>query len=89
MTLSKSVASFISDQRQLLERLERFADTPEYRRLLAAVEPMAAGDLEPWLAEWLIRPSYGLRELPINALTRPGGLELVEQHLQQIASFSG
>jgi hypothetical protein len=89
MTLSKSVANFISDQRGLLDRLERFADTPDYRRLLIAVAPMAAGDMEPWLAQWLIQPSFGLRELPIDALTRPEGLALVEQHLLQIASFNG
>ena len=89
MTTSKSVAAFIATQRELLDRLERFAETEDYRRLQAAVAPMAAGDLEGWLAEWLIQPSFGLSELPIDAMARPGGLELVEQHLLQIAAFNG
>lgn len=89
MTTSKSVAVFIAAQRELLDRLERFADTEDYRRLQAAVGPVAAGDLEGWLAQWLIQPSFGLRELPIDAVARPGGVELVEQHLLRIASFNG
>lgn len=89
MTLSKSVVTFISDQRQLLDRLERFAGTPEYGQLLATIGSMAVGDLEPWFAQWLIQPSVGLRELPIDALMRPEGLKLVEEHLVQIACFNG
>jgi hypothetical protein len=89
MTISKSVAAFISAQRELLDRLERFAESADYRRLQAAVGPIAAGDLEGWLAEWLIKPSFGLRELPIEAVARLGGVELVEQHLLRIVSFNG
>lgn len=73
MTISKSVAVFVASQRELLDRLERFVETEDYCRLVAAVGPMAVGDVEIWLAEWLIQPSFGLRELPIDAVERPGG----------------
>jgi len=36
MTISASVAAFIAGQRELLARLEQFAETPEYQRPLAA-----------------------------------------------------
>lgn len=45
-------------------RLERFAETHEYRQLLVVAAPMAEGDAEPWLAEWLIQPAFALAELP-------------------------
>ncbi len=80
---------FIAAQRALLDRLERFAETEDYRRLQAAVASMAAGEFDDWLAEWLIQPSFGLRELPIDAVARLGGIELVEQHLMQSAAFNG
>lgn len=89
MTISTSVAVFVAAQRELLDRLERLAETEDYRRMQAAVGPIAAGDLESWLAAWLIQPSFGLRELPIDAVERPGGIDLVEQYLLQIASFTG
>jgi hypothetical protein len=50
MTIPASVAAFIARQRDLLVRLELFAETPEYRGLLAVATPMADGDVEPWLA---------------------------------------
>lgn len=87
MTISAGVAAFIAGQRELLARLEQFAQTPEYRRLLAVAAPMADGDAEPWLAEWLIQPVFTLGELPIDALARPGGLELVELQLIRIAVY--
>lgn len=86
MTVSASVAGFIAGQRELLCRLELFAGSPDYRRLLAAAAPMAAGDLEPWLAEWLIQPAFSLKELPIDTLARPGGIEQVELQLLRIAA---
>jgi len=86
MTISTSVAAFIAEQRELLARLEQFAETPEYQRLLAVVAPLAVGDLENWLAEWLIQPAFTLRDLPIDVVERPGGLELVELQLMRIVS---
>lgn len=86
MAISTSVATFIAEQRELLDQLEQFAETPEYRRLLALSTPMAEGDVEPWLAEWLIQPVFSLNDLPIKALAQPGGLELVESRLVWIAT---
>lgn len=85
MTISASVVAFIAGQRELLFRLEQFAETPAYRRLLTVAAPMVDGD-EPWLAEWLIQPAFTLRELPIDTLTRPGGQDLVELLLARIAA---
>lgn len=87
MTVSAPVASFIAEQRELLCRLERFVGTPEYRRLLVAATPMAKGDMEPWLAEWLIQPAVVLNKLPIDLVGQPGGVERAEQHLIWIATF--
>lgn len=81
--MGASIAAFIVEQRELLDRLERFAATPDYRRLLASIAPLAAGDLEPWLGQWLITPSFGLGERPID-LVQQGRLEIVEQLLARI-----
>lgn len=86
MSITASVANFIAGQRELLCRLEQFVETPEYRRLLTVAAPIADGDVEPWLAEWLIQPAFTLGELPIDALDRPGGLERVEVQLMRIAA---
>lgn len=83
---SIAVAAFIAEQRLLLDRLESFATTPEYGRLLAVVAPIAAGDLEPWFAEWLIHPTVGSGQLPIDRVTQPGGVDLVEQQLVRLSS---
>lgn len=85
MTISASVAAFIAGQRELLLRLEQFAETPAYSRLLTVAAPLVDGD-EPWLAEWLIQPAFTLGELAIDALARPGGQELVELLLARIAA---
>ena len=86
MTISASIVTFIAGQRELLVRLEQFVQTPEYRRLLAAAAPVADGDVEAWLAQWLIQPAFTLHELPIDTLARSGGLELVELQLMRIAA---
>lgn len=84
--MTSSTVAFIAEQRDLLDALERFADTPDYQRLLASVAPLAAGDLEPWLAEWLISRSFALGERPIELIARPGGLDVVEQLLMRIGT---
>jgi len=86
VTISASVATLIADRRALLDRLERFVKTPDYRRLIVVATPMADGDVEPWLAEWLIEPVFALHEPPIETVARPGGLELVEKQLIWIAA---
>lgn len=63
MTISQSVAAVIATERELLNRLERFVQTEDYRRLQAAVGPMDAGDLQGWLAGWLVKPSFGRKRL--------------------------
>lgn len=65
MTVPAAVAAFIAKERDLLDRLEQFAETPEYRRLLQAAGSLINGDLDPWLAEWLIEPAVRLDGLPM------------------------
>lgn len=65
MTVPAAVSAFIAEQRDLLDRLEQFAGTPEYRRLLQAASPLINGELDPWLAEWLTEPAVRLDGLPI------------------------
>jgi hypothetical protein len=87
MTISKSVAVFIDTQRKLLDRLERFAETEDYRRLQAAVGPIAAGD-----GRLARRVADSAVAWPARTAHRRGGKtwrrQLVEQHLLRIASFS-
>lgn len=42
MAISASIATFTASQRELLVRLEQFAEAPEYRRLLEAAVSMGA-----------------------------------------------
>lgn len=86
MTISDSVATLIAGRRDVLDRLERFVETPEYRRLIDVATTIAEDEVEPWLAEWLIEPVFTLREPPIDTVARPGGLELVETQLIRIAA---
>lgn len=39
MTIPTSVATLIASRRDLLDRLQRFGQTPEYRRLIAVGSP--------------------------------------------------
>jgi hypothetical protein len=88
MTISTNIASFIAGQRRVLDELEKFVETPEYRRLLAAAAPMLVNeDPEPWLSQWLIEPAYGLKGLPMDVAIQPGGVERVERHLRWISTF--
>ena len=89
MNSSSGILAFISGQRELLDRLEQFTCTPDYQRLLAVVAPLdvGVGDMEQWLAEWLINRDFSHGELPIDLAGRPGGVELVE--LQLLRVFSG
>lgn len=86
MTHPASVSTFIAEQRELLVRLERFAKTAEFRRLQAVGTQVAGDEAEVWLAGWLIQPAFRLGELPIDAVLRPGGIELVEAQLIRIAA---
>jgi uncharacterized protein (DUF2384 family) len=80
-----SIDAVIAADRLLLERLEHFACTPEYARLLdTVISHMDAGS-ERWLAHWLIRPAYGLGGRPIDIASEPGGVDLLVDQLVRIA----
>lgn len=87
MTVSSSVTGFITGQRELLARLEHFADTSEFHRLAVLAAPISEGDAESWLAQWLVEPAFKFGELPLDALAKPGGLKRVQRHLKHIAAF--
>ncbi|WP_166651842.1 antitoxin Xre/MbcA/ParS toxin-binding domain-containing protein [Roseateles toxinivorans] len=80
------IRTFITAQRSALDRLESFAGTPTYERLLAILWTFADGDPEPWLAAWLIEPNESLGDRPLDVVGRPGGLELLIAHLERMAS---
>lgn len=86
--MTKNVDAFISDQRLRLDQLESFVQTPEYQRLLAVAKGVNA-EAEVWLAEWLIRPAFGLAALPIDVAVEPGGVDLLAGHISQISSNTG
>ena len=88
MTIPANVAAFIAAQRKVLDELEKFVETPEYRRLLAAAGPMLVDeDPEPWLSQWLIEPCHGFKGLPMDLAIQPGGVEHVEQYLKWMSTF--
>ena len=78
MPISASVATLTAGRRDLLDRLELFVETPEYRHLIELATTIAEEEVEPWFAEWLIEPVFTLREPPIDTVARPGGLQLVK-----------
>lgn len=82
-----SVDVYIAQQRALLDRLEEFARTSEYERLLHTVKQYASEDPETWLAEWLISPALGLGgKVPIDVVTEPGGIDQLIDVLGRIAT---
>lgn len=66
MPPSAEMSDFLADERSALDRLELFSGTPEYYRLLAALPPMADGDVETWLARWLLEGSVSLGGRPFD-----------------------
>lgn len=80
-----SIDSIIAEDRALLDRLEQFARTPEYARLLATVVELMGAESEPWLARWLTRPAFGLGGAPIDIASEPGGVDLLVSQLARIA----
>lgn len=81
-----SIGAIIAADRALLERLEQFARTPAYVRLLATAVEQMGEEAEPWLAHWLIRPAFGLGGRPIDLAEQPGGVDLLVGQLTRIAS---
>lgn len=86
MAVSANVAAFIAAQHELLARLDQFAGTPEFQRLVTSAALLGDVDTDLWLAEWLIQPAFRLDELPLDVAVRPGGVELVEQQLVRISA---
>jgi len=71
----------------LLDRLEEFSRTPEYERLLHTVKQYASEDPEPWLAEWMISPAFGLGgKIPIDVVTEPVGIDQLVDLLGRAAT---
>ncbi|MBT9503151.1 MAG: hypothetical protein IV092_18035 [Burkholderiaceae bacterium] len=85
--MSDGATAFIATQRALLTRLERFAQTPSYDRLLKKACEFAADDPEPWLLDWLIGPMFGSSSCRLDVAEGPDGVELLSDQLQR--AFSG
>ena len=80
-----NVDAYIANQRALLDRLEQFVRTPEYERLLSVLQRFASDDPEPWLADWLISPAFGLDgAIPIDVAGTPTGVDLLREQLHRI-----
>jgi len=86
MPPSPAVIDFLVQQRSALDQLELFAGTSEYERLLAALRAMVDGDLESWLAGWLVDPSEALACRPIDLVKRPDGLPILVAELENMST---
>lgn len=84
--MSDGVTAFIAAQRALLSRLERFAQTPSYDRLLKKACEFAADDPEPWMVDWLIQPMWGDGRCRLDVAEEPDGIELLLDQLQRVVS---
>lgn len=82
--MSDTVIAFIANQRKLLSRLERFAETPSYARLLKEIGDFALGDPEPWLLNWLFQPMWGCGPYRVEVAGEPDGIELLLDQLLRI-----
>jgi uncharacterized protein (DUF2384 family) len=68
----------------LRERLGR------YERLLKTLRDFASDDPEPWLADWLICPAFGLGgAIPIDVAGVPDGVDRLAEQLLRIAYSTG
>ncbi len=86
MAVSANVAAFVAAEHETLTRLEQFAETPAFQRLLKSASPLADVDADVWLAEWLLQPAFRIDELWLEVALTPGGVEIVEQQLLRIAA---
>jgi len=88
--MKMSVDAYIANQRALLDRLEQFVRTPEYERLLSGLQGFVSDDPEPWLADWLVSPAFGLGgAIPIEVAAAPDGVDLLVEQLLRIAHSTG
>lgn len=63
--------------------LSRFGRTDDFRRLVKAAGGL---ELESWTREWLLKPAFGLGRRPIEIVSEPGGVDLLEGHLGRIGN---
>lgn len=84
--MSDTVIAFIANQRKLLSRLERFAETPSYARLLKEIGDFASEDPEAWLLHWLVQPMWGCGRYRVEVAEEPDGTELLLDQVLRIVS---
>lgn len=84
--VSTKVAAFVAAQQESLARLEQFAETPAFQRLLKSAALLADVDADVWLAEWFLQPAFRIDELWLEVALLPGGVEVVEQQLVRVAA---
>lgn len=83
-------ATFLARERELLDRLEVFIQTPEWLELLSHLSAAhrqltSAVEHSPgWLAAWMIQPTFELGGLPLDVAGRPGGLHVVTSALKEM-----
>jgi hypothetical protein len=86
MVSRNATEMFIAAQRSTLDRLELFRRTPGYARLLTTLQRSPGGDVEAWLAAWLIEPSTDVGGMPVDVAAEPGGLAVLVDHLESLGN---
>lgn len=77
--------AFIREQRSLIDRLEGFAATPGFNQLQRTLAELGLNDgATAWLCQMLIQPAFGLGEMPLDVVRRPGGLEVVDAYVRRL-----
>ncbi|MFN3302106.1 MAG: antitoxin Xre/MbcA/ParS toxin-binding domain-containing protein [Roseateles sp.] len=89
MDSGDATARFVAAQRAALDRLEVFRRTPGYASLLAKLRRSPGGDVEAWLAAWLIEPESSLGGRPLDIAAETGGLVVLLDHLEALGSGTG
>lgn len=62
--------------------MERFASIQGYELLLQSVQALFTGEVETWLADWLMQPSLAFGAVPLAIADQPGGVQslIVQSH---------
>jgi len=89
MDCGDATERFIAAQRSALDRLEVFRRTPGYASLLATLQRSAGGDVEVWLAAWLVEPESGLGGRPLDIAAETGGLVVLVDRLEKLGNGTG
>ncbi|MBI3346926.1 MAG: hypothetical protein HY020_06910 [Burkholderiales bacterium] len=84
--MKSDMVAILARKRAELDELERSTTTPGYQRLLQEIQELFSGDVEPWLADWLMRPSLGLGAVPLVIAAQPNGVEELIDQLQRVVS---